>query len=394
MRNFCDRKGIPEEIPKDWLVDKTARPEGISPDALPDKMVEAMAGRIKLAVEQRVVPPEEDLEIPSQMRGVMVPRTGDASVMEYREDLPIPELKDGDVLVKNEFAGLNFIDTYHRSGLYARELPFVVGQEGAGTIVQTTPGAEEIGLATGMRCMYTSFGSGAEFTAVPSGRIIPMEPYIPGDVAAAAVVQGLTAHYLVVDAPAGLIGSGEFMLIHAAAGGTGQLAVQMAKIYGHQVIGTCSPAKTEIAYAAGCDYVIDYTSEDIAERVMELTNGAGAMCVLDGVGKDTAKASIASLGDRGICIFFGNASGPVEPISPLELIKKSNYITRPKLLDYTRDRDEMMFRGESVMKWIMDGDVVLHIDKVLPLSQTAAAHRYIEAGKTTGKILFDISAKE
>ena len=175
--------------------------------------------------------------------------------------------------------------------------------------------------------------------------------------------------------------------------GTGQLAVQMAKLKGFNVIGTCSPGKSAIAQACGVDQLIDYTVKDIdiAERVKDITSGEGVKCVIDGVGKTTADASINSLGRRGICIFFGNASGAVPPIDPLRLIGNSNFITRPKLLDYTASREELLMRAKDVFEWIANGDLAVSIDREFKLEEASDAHRYIEAGKTAGKILLNTS---
>jgi NADPH:quinone reductase len=181
------------------------------------------------------------------MKAVVVPKTGDATVMQIDAKAPVPSLAAGQCLVRNEFAGLNFIDTYHRGGLYARELPFVAGQEGGGVIAATTPEAEAQGFKVGDKVAYSVFGTYAEYTAVPAAKLLPVPEGLSTEAATACVVQGLTAHYLTTDAHAGLISPGQWMLIHAAAGGTGQLAVQMAKLRGYKVIGTCSAGKTSIA---------------------------------------------------------------------------------------------------------------------------------------------------
>ena len=294
---------------------------------------------------------------------------------------PLP----GQVLVENHYSGINFIDTYHRSGLYARELPFVAGQEAGGVVAQSDDPAFPVGTAVA----YSTLGTYSEYTAVPSAKLLTVPDHLPLDQATSLVVQGLTAHYLTTDAHANLIAPGQWMLIHAAAGGTGQLAVQMAKAQGYKVIGTCSASKMPIAKACGCDAVVDYNAEDVVARVMEITDGVGVHCALDGVGKSTADSSLDSLAQRGICVFFGNASGPVEPVSPLRLIGKSTFVTRPKLLDYTKDREELDRRAKETFEWAANGTVKVSVDRVFGLGEAKEAHDYIEGGKTTGKLLLN-----
>lgn len=326
---------------------------------------------------------------------------GDANAWSV-ESMPVPTLQDGQCLVKNTYSGLNFIDTYHRSGLYKRDLPFVGGQEGAGVVVATTPKAQAMGMAAGARVAYSSFFSYAEYTAVPAAKLLPVPDAVPLDVATALVVQGMTAHYLTSSAHANLIQKGEWCLIHGVGGGTCQWAAQMAKLQGYKVIGTVAKGKEAVAANLGCDHLIvldevpgtsyeDYTSVDVAGEVMKFTGGEGVKCVVDGIGANTWELSLASLGRRGICIFFGNASGPVPAINPLKLIGKSNFITRPKLLDYTSTREELLWRSGEVFGWVADGSLKVNVDKVFPLADTSEGHQYLEAGKSTGKVLYDCS---
>lgn len=323
----------------------------------------------------------------STMKAAVVTVPGDSSAMEVK-DIAIPDdLSDGEVLVKNAYSGVNFIDTYHRSGLYARDLPFTVGQEATGEISKTTPAAEAQGLKEGDNVLYSNLQTYSEYSKVPWAKVLPMPAGVALDEACAVPVQGLTAHYLVHDAPAGLIKEGDWMLIHAAAGGTGQLAVQIAKAAGYKTIGTCSTGKVDIVKNLGCDVVIDYSKDDVVAKASEATGGAGVSAVLDGVGADTYKASLAVLGRRGICVFFGNASGPVPPISPLALIGKSAYITRPKLLDYNPTREELVARTTAVLGLMADGKLKISVDKTFALADAKDAHDYLEAGKTTGKVL-------
>jgi NADPH2:quinone reductase len=240
------------------------------------------------------------------MRAAVIRETGAADVMKVEGDYPVPTIADGQVLVKNEFAGINFIDTYHRSGLYARDLPFVGGQEGAGVIAQVTPKAEAMGMKVGDRVAYSILQSYSEYSAVPAAKILPVPDAVPLDVACSAVVQGLTAHYLVTSAHAGLIQKGEWMLIHGVGGGTCQWAAYMAKICGYKVIATVAKGKAALAHATGADEVIvldetpgteyeDYNSVDVTAKVMEITGGEGAKCIIDGIGLATTDISINSL---------------------------------------------------------------------------------------------------
>lgn len=331
----------------------------------------------------------------------MVRETGDAHALKLETDFPSPELKAGGVIVKNQYAGINFIDTYHRKGLYARDLPFVGGQEGGGTVAEVSDEAAAQGVKVGDRVAYSVFGSYAEYTAVPAAKLLPVPEEVGLDVATSCVVQGLTAHYLTTSAHADLIKEGEWCLIHGVGGGTCQWAAQMAKIRGYKVIGTCSKGKAEIGAALGCDELIvldevagtayeDYESQDIVAKVMEVTDGKGVKAVIDGIGKSTMDISINSLGHRGIFVSFGNASGAVPAFPVLRLIAKSAYVTRPKLLDYTTNREELVSRADEIFGWLKDGKLNVSVDTTFPLDQAAEGHLYLEAGKSTGKVLYEI----
>jgi NADPH:quinone reductase len=316
-------------------------------------------------------------------------------------DFPTPKLSPGGVIVKNEFAGINFIDTYHRKGLYARDLPFVGGQEGGGVVAAVSDEATKEGIKVGDRVAYSVFGSYAEYTAVPASKLLPVPDAVSLDVATSCVVQGMTAHYLVTSAHANLIQPGEWCLIHGVAGGTWQWAAQMAKLQGFKVIGTAPVGKRDVAEATGCDELIllneapgtayeDYTSVDVTAKVMEITSGQGVKCVIDGIGKATMDISIDSLARRGIFVSFGNASGAVPAFPVLRLIGKSAYVTRPKLLDYTVDRQELVWRANEVFDWLAQGKLKVSVDAVFPLEQAAEGHKYLEAGKSKGKVLYSV----
>lgn len=338
--------------------------------------------------------------VPSTMKAAVVRETGDADVLKVETDFPVPDMKPGQVLVKNEFSGINFIDTYHRKGLYARDLPFVGGQEGGGIVADVTPEAAEAGVKVGDRVCYSVFGSYAEYTAVPAAKIMPVPESIGIDVAVSCVVQGMTAHYLTTSAHANLIQPGEWCLIHGVGGGTCQWAAQMAKILGYKVIGTGPKGKADVCEKLGVDELIlldetpgtayeDYESVDIVERVMEVTEGKGVKSVIDGIGKNTVDISINSLAHRGIFISFGNASGAVPAFPVLRLIGKSAYVTRPKLLDYTTTREEMLWRSGDIFKWLAEGKLNVSVDTTFPLDQAADGHKYLEAGKSKGKVLYE-----
>ncbi|EEC50143.1 predicted protein [Phaeodactylum tricornutum CCAP 1055/1] len=339
--------------------------------------------------------------IPSTMKAAVVRETGDAHALKVETDFPTPSLGANQVIVKNEFAGINFIDTYHRKGLYARDLPFIGGQEGGGTVAAVSDEAAAQGINVGDRVAYSVFGSYAEYTAVPAAKLLPVPDSIGLDVATSCVVQGLTAHYLVTSAHADLIKSGEWCLIHGVAGGTCQWAAQMAKLRGFKVIGTAPKGKADIASNLGCDELIlldevagtsyeDYESVDVTAKVLEITGGAGVKCVIDGIGKATMDISINSLARRGIFVSFGNASGAVPAFPVLRLIGKSAYVTRPKLLDYTVDREELVWRAGEVFDWLQAGKLKVAVDTTFSLDDAAEGHMYLEAGKSKGKVLYKI----
>jgi NADPH2:quinone reductase len=321
--------------------------------------------------------------------------------LKVETDFPTPQLKPGQVIVKNEFAGINFIDTYHRKGMYPRDLPFIGGQEGGGTVAAVSDEAAASGIKIGDRVAYSVFGSYAEYTAVPADKLLPVPEGVGLDVATSCVVQGLTAHYLTSTCHADLIKEGEWCLIHGVGGGTCQWAAQMAKLRGFKVIGTVSKGKSEAAAMLGCDELIvldevpghsfeDYESVDVVKRVLEITDGKGCKAVIDGIGKTTMDISINSLAHRGIFISFGNASGAVPAFPVLRLIAKSAYVTRPKLLDYTTNRAELVSRADEIFGWLKAGKLSVSVDTVFPLEQASEGHTYLEAGKSKGKVLYSI----
>mmetsp|Transcript_54139 Transcript_54139/g.60535 ORF Transcript_54139/g.60535 Transcript_54139/m.60535 type:complete len:364 (+) Transcript_54139:76-1167(+) len=339
--------------------------------------------------------------IPETMKAAVVRQVGDADALKVETDYPTPKIGPGQVIVKNEYAGINFIDTYHRSGLYARDLPFVGGQEGGGTVAAVSDEAAAQGVKIGDRVAYSILQTYSEYSAVPAAKLLPVPDEVGLDVATSCVVQGLTAHYLTSSAHAGLIKPDEWCLIHGVGGGTCQWAAQMAKNRGFKVIGTVSKGKEDVACTLGCDELIvldevsgtsyeDYESVDIVGKVKEVTGGEGVKCVIDGIGKSTVDISIDSLARRGIFVSFGNASGAVPAFPVLRLIGKSAYVTRPKLLDYVGTREELLWRAEEIFGWLKDGKLNVSVDTAFPLDEAADGHKYLEAGRSKGKVLLKI----
>lgn len=307
---------------------------------------------------------------------------------------PVPSA--GEVVVELAYAGVNYIDVYMRDGSYRRShtyttpLPMTLGMEGAGRITAVGPGVE--GLAPGDRVAYClARGSYAQFASVPAWRIVPVPVDLPFDVATALMLQGFTAHYLSHSAFA--LGPGHTCLVHAAAGGVGQLLVQLAKLRGATVIATVgSPEKLERARARGADHVILYREADFREEVLRLTSGSGVDVVYDSVGKDTVPRSIRSLKRRGVCINYGASSGQADPIAPLDLAEAGSvFFTRPHLADYISTTDELRARAQDLFAAYRAGRLHVEIDRVLPLGSASEAHRILEGRGTRGKLLLDVT---
>ena len=338
------------------------------------------------------------MDTPATMKAVVVKTPGGVDALEWETQYPVPELKEGQLLIKNQYSGLNFIDTYFRTGLYKQTPPFISGQEGGGIIVKLGAGVNAEEFKIGDHVVYMSFGTCCEYSAVPATKVVKLPDGISMEVALACMVQGLTAHYLVTDATAGLIHKGEWCLIYSVGSGTCQWAAQMAKLQGYKVIGTSSKTKTP---PTCCDEVImldcvegktyaNYESIDICSRVLEITGGQGVKCIIDGVGLSTSEISVKCLARRGIWISFGNASGAVPPLSLLKFSPKSAFCTRPKLGDYVATPEELKARTNDVFQWIKDGQVDVKIDKVFDLDKAQDAHSYLESGQSKGKILLKI----
>ena len=320
------------------------------------------------------------------MRAVQVEQTGGPEVMQVVEvDDPVPG--EGDLLVEVAAAGVNYIDTYHRSGLYPQRTPFGLGLEGAGTIRALGPGTT--GFAVGDRVAWSSTqGSYAELVVVPAGRAVHVPDEVSDEQAVGALLQGMTAHFLVTSTYP--VARGDAVLVHAAAGGVGLLLTQLATERGAQVIGTVSTAEKEaLAKDAGAAEVIRYTEvADLAAGVRALTDGQGVSVVYDGVGRTTFDASLASLRPRGMLVLFGAASGPVPPVDPQRLnTGGSLYLTRPTLFHYIASRKELEYHSGEVFAAVADGTLDIRIGHRYPLEQARQAHEDLQARRTTGKLL-------
>jgi NADPH2:quinone reductase len=321
------------------------------------------------------------------MRAIQVSKTGGPEVLELTE-LPEPKPAAGQVMVKVEAAGINFIDTYLREGRYPAALPFVPGQEAAGTVVELGDGVQ--GFATGDRVAWNGTrGTYAEFACAPAADLLKVPEGISLEQAAAVLLQGLTAHYLAHDTHA--IRAGETVLIHAGAGGVGLLLTQMAKRLGARVITTVSTGeKAELSREAGADHVILYTREDFPQGVRRFMGGEGLPVVYDSVGRTTFEDSLKCLGPRGLLALYGASSGAVPPFDPIRLMGGSLYLTRPTLKDHVRTRAELERRAGDVFGWAASGDLKVRIGHKYKLAEAQQAHRDLEGRRTTGKILLTV----
>ena len=319
------------------------------------------------------------------MKAIQVAEVGGPEVLTL-VDLPVPDPKPNEALVQIKAAGVNFIDVYFREGRYPAPLPFINGQEAAGLVVAV--GADVTTLRLGDRVAYAgALGSYAEYAAVPAERLVKIPDELDFNQAAAAMLQGMTAHYLTHSTYP--VRSGDTVLIHAAAGGVGLLLVEMARNLGARVIGTAgSEEKAQLARDAGADEVIDYTKQDFETETRRLTEGQGVQVVYDGVGKDTFAKDLNVLRSRGYLVLFGGASGAVPPFDVLELTKHGSlFLTRPSLQHYIATRVELEQRSNDVLQMIVRGDLKLRIHKTYPLEEAQQAHRDLEGRKTTGKLL-------
>ena len=318
------------------------------------------------------------------MKAIRVSRTGGPEVMET-SDLAEPELLPGTARVEQRAVGVNFVEIYQRSGLYGLELPFVPGSEGAGLVTEVADGVTEV--AVGDLVAYTGLpATYAETVVGPAWRLVRLPEGVDAESGAAAMLQGMTAHYLSRSTFA--LKEGDTALVHAGAGGVGLLLIQMAKMVGATVITTVSTEeKAELARGAGADHVILYTRDDFEVEVKRITEENGVQVAYDSVGRTTFDQSLRSLAVRGHLVLFGQSSGPVPPLSPQDLNRGSNYLTRPSLPHHTATRDELLWRANDVLGWIASGRLTLRIHERFRLADAADAHRKLERRETSGKLL-------
>jgi NADPH:quinone reductase len=319
------------------------------------------------------------------MKAIQVIKTGGPEVL-MLADIPTPKPKPNEVLVKVSASGVNFIDIYFREGRYPTALPFVAGQEASGVVNEI--GSDVKTFKPGERVTYTNImGAYAEYAAVPADRLVHVPQEVTDQQAASAMLQGMTAHYLIHDTYP--LKKGETTLIHAAAGGVGELLVQMAKHAGARVIATVgTEEKAQLAREAGADEVILYDKQDFEAETKRLTDGKGVDVIYDGVGKTTFDKDLNILRPRGYLVLFGGASGAVPPLDLIKLSQKGSlYITRPTLVNYIASHEELQQRATDVLSTIAAGKLKLRIGHIYPLGDAQQAHRDLEGRKTTGKLL-------
>jgi NADPH2:quinone reductase len=319
------------------------------------------------------------------MKAIRAHEYGGPEALRY-EEAPLPEPSSGEARVKIEAAGVNFIDVYHRTGRYPGQLPITPGVEGAGVVDALGPDVSE--LKSGDRVAYAMHqGSYGEYAVVPAWRLVLIPDSVDTRLAAAVMLQGMTAHYLTHTIYP--LRPDDTALVHAAAGGVGLLLTQMAKRRGARVIGTVSTEeKAHLAREVGADEVILYTQTDFEAETKRLTNGEGVNVVYDSVGKTTFDNGLNCLKPRGYMVLYGASSGPAPPLDPQVLAAKGSlFLTRPSLAHYSADREEILRRSGDLFEWMADGQLKVRVDKAYPLADAAEAHRYMEGRKTRGKLL-------
>jgi NADPH2:quinone reductase len=319
------------------------------------------------------------------MHAIRIHQYGGPEVLSY-EEIPTPQPGAGEALVKLKAIGVNFIDVYHRTGRYPGALPFTLGVEAAGLVEAVAPDVTEVKV--GDRVAYGPvLGAYAEYAAVKAASLVPVPDSVDDRKAVAAMVQGMTAHYLAFDTYP--VQKGDTVLVHAAAGGVGLLLTQVTKRRGARVIATVSTeAKAQLAREAGADEVILYSQVDFEAEVKRLTDGKGVACVYDSVGKTTFEKSLNCLRPRGYLVLYGASSGPAPSIDPITLMNKGSlFLTRPTIGHYNPDRASLLKRANEVFNWIASGELKIRVERAYPLAEAAQAHRDLEARLTTGKVL-------
>jgi len=328
--------------------------------------------------------------IPTAMNGVIIEKTGGTEVLQHKTDLPVPTPKEGQLLIKNDFVGINYIDTYFRTGLYqAPHFPYILVREAAGTVVRSG-GGETHGLQEGDKVVYLSEGTYAEYTAAPAAKVAKVPSEVDSHTSAAALLQGLTALTLIRESHQ--VNKGDWVLVHAAAGGVGLWLCQLLKAVRANIIATASTAeKLELARKAGATHVINYTHEDVRSKVSELTGGNGVIAVFDGVGASTFDLSLDILARKGTLVSYGNASGAVPPFAIARLSAKNAKVLRPTLFNYIYTREEFDGYVQELFDFVIKDKLDVRVHETYPLSEVARAHNDIEGRKTTGKLLLDPS---
>jgi NADPH:quinone reductase len=319
------------------------------------------------------------------MKAIRIHAPGGPEAMKL-EDVPEPQPKAGEAVVKIDAAGLNFIDVYQRSGHYKLAMPLTLGLEAAGTVTAVGPGVTEVKV--GDKVAYTGVpGAYAQYAAVPAARLVMLPHGVSTKQGAAIMLQGMTAHYLACSTYP--LKKGDTCLVHAAAGGVGLILCQIGRLRGARVIGTVSTdEKAKLAREAGADETILYTKQDFAAEVKRITGGQGLQVVYDSVGKDTWEGSLNCLAPRGLIALYGQSSGPIGQIDPQILnTKGSLFLTRPSLNVYIATREELQQRAGELFGWLRDGKLKLRMEFEFPLKDAAEAHRALEGRKTTGKVL-------
>lgn len=329
--------------------------------------------------------------IPKTMSGIVISQPGGIEVLEWKTDIPVPDLKEGEILVKNEYIGVNYIDTYFRTGLYKAPFPLITGKEASGTIVGSHPSVSS-SFPLGARVCYLYDHAYAELTAVPASRVLALPEGVSTLQAASSLLQGLTSLTFIREAaclsPNLGVSEGPWVLVHAAAGGVGTQLVQMLKALGARVIGTAGgKEKCDLARKNGAQWVVDNRAEDVVGRVKEITGGRGVDVIFDGVGKETFEGDMEMIARKGTLVVFGNASGPVPPVDILRLGTKNIKLMRPVLFGYLVTREELDGYSKELFDMIQSGKVEVKIHDVYPLKDVGRAHSDLEGRKTTGKLV-------
>lgn len=325
---------------------------------------------------------------PTTMRAIRIQAPGGAEAM-VEEEIPVPMPGPSEALVKVAYTGVNFIDIYKRTGLYKVPLPATMGEEGAGIVEAVGDGVAD--MKPGDRVAWSApVGTYAEYAIVPTARLVPVPEKVNLRIAAAVMLQGMTAHYLACSIYP--LKPGDRTLVHAAAGGVGLLLTQIAKMRGAYVIGTAgSPEKLELAKKAGADAVINYAAQDFSAEVIKITDGKKVHVIFDSVGKSTFIPGFDLLVPRGMMVLFGQSSGIVSPIEPLLLSQKGSlFLTRPTLSHYIATRDELIWRAGDLFEWIAKGALNVRIGAEFPVAEAGEAHRALEGRKTTGKVVLNV----